>query len=94
MVRVLLVAVVTAVVAFAAPATVLASPPSNDNFANATVITSLPFTDTGDLAGTTTEPGEPQFCSTIAQTVWYTFTPTSSVTVRTDLSDLLLSELR
>src|SRR5206468_8558358 len=36
-----------------------ASAPTNDNFASAKPFSSLPFTDTVDLAGTTLEPGEP-----------------------------------
>src|SRR6266496_1865775 len=36
-----------------------AAPPTNDNFANATVITSTPFGDTVDIIAATLEPGEP-----------------------------------
>jgi len=50
-----------------------ASPPLNNFFVNATPMSPLPFTDTGDLNGTDTEPGELQFwnCSPMEQTVWY-----------------------
>jgi Ca2+-binding RTX toxin-like protein len=60
-----------------------ALPPANDNFASATVITSLPFNDSVDITEATTEAGEPQLCGA-AQTVWYAFTPTSDVVVRAD----------
>jgi hypothetical protein len=68
-----------------APAAV-ASPPDNDHFANADVVSGLPFTDSGDLAGMTTEEGEPSSaCSPSAvQTVWYAFTPTTTGTVRVE----------
>src|SRR5688572_13320320 len=67
---------------FAASKAAYASPPANDNFADADSISTLPFTDTGDLGGTTTEPGEPQFCSFLTQSVWYRFTPSSTVVIR------------
>lgn len=55
---------------------------SNDNFAAATVITGLPFTDTVDITGATAEPGEPfPSCAGGAatrSTVWYAFTPTAT----------------
>jgi hypothetical protein len=49
----------------------LASPPANDFFSSAQAVSSLPFSDSGDLNGTTTEPGEPQVCNFMNQTVWY-----------------------
>jgi hypothetical protein len=57
----------------------------NDTFANATPISSLPFSDTGSLNGNTTEPDEPQQCNILAQTAWYAFTPTGDTVVRADL---------
>jgi PKD repeat protein len=61
---------------------------SNDDFAAATVISTLPFSDSGDLSGTTTEPGEyPSICiSPIVQTVWYTFTPSTTTVIDVDLA--------
>lgn len=52
----------------------------NDNFADATVIISLPFDDTVSLILTSTESGEPtpSCTSIIEHTVWYTYTPTTS----------------
>jgi PKD repeat protein len=60
--------------------TALASPPQNDFFANADPINSLPFSDSGDLNGTSVEPGEFQFfnCSPMQQTVWYRVPATTS----------------
>lgn len=59
--------------------------PANDNFASATPVSSLPFADSGDLNGATTEPGEPQTCNSQAQTVWYKFTPSAGMVVNADL---------
>jgi hypothetical protein len=73
-----------ALLALALPAVALAQP-SNDNFANATVITTLPFSDTLDNTGATTEPGEPQPCNYSPQTVWYSFTPAANGVVRADM---------
>jgi PKD repeat protein len=58
-------------------------PPANDDFANATAISALPFVDSRsvDLTGATIEPGEPgASCISPAaeKTVWYGFTPTQS----------------
>lgn len=59
---------------------------ANDNFANATVVSALPFSDSGDLNGTTTEPGEPGGCFEQApQTVWYAFTPAADMVIKADL---------
>jgi PKD repeat protein len=63
-----------------------ASPPSNDLFADAQAISSLPFTDSGDLNGASTEPGEPQICTFQNQSVWYSFTPSVATTIRIDLN--------
>jgi PKD domain len=57
---------------------------TNDNFANATPITALPFTDTVDISTATLEPGEPAAPSCgfgMTRTVWYTFTPAASGSV-------------
>lgn len=66
--------------------TALAAGLPNDNFANATPISALPFSDSGDLNGTTPEPGEPQFCNSQVQTIWYAFTPAANTTVEADLN--------
>jgi len=53
-------------------------PPPNDDFASATVISGLPFSDIINNAAATTESGEPtSICSFGAaiRTAWYAFTP-------------------
>lgn len=58
----------------AGPASVaFAAPPSNDNFANAEVVTSLPFSQSINTSEATTEPGDPD-CAGNGPTVWYSFT--------------------
>src|SRR5437016_14206653 len=58
---------------------------SNDAFANATVISALPFSDVVDISAATTEAGEPpSSCSggsSSQRTVWYSFTPAVSAVV-------------
>lgn len=54
------------------------SPPPNDDFANATPVLALPFSDIVDAAAGTTETGEPTpSCAfgALSGTVWYAFTP-------------------
>jgi len=72
--------------ALGAPLPASASPGANDNFADAQPVSSLPFTDSGDLSGTTLEPGEPQACFGFSQSAWYVFTPSSNVSVSVDAS--------
>jgi hypothetical protein len=84
----LLVAVVVGLGMVAGPSRALASPPGNDNFVSAIPVPSLPFTDSGDLGGTTIEPGEQNFCISQEQTVWYSFTPSSNVLVQADATGL------
>jgi PKD repeat protein len=65
-------------------------PPGNDDFASATPVGALPFSDTQDLSTATAEPAEPQpgcfNTSNTSNTVWYSFTAqtTESVTATTD----------
>jgi PKD domain len=70
------------------PATASAASPSNDDFANATLIdpSSLPFSDVVDNTQATTEPGEPADCIVppVQQTVWYAITPTVDGTLQAD----------
>ena len=62
--------------------------PSNDDFAGAIVIGSLPYTNTESTQGATEELGEPltSSCSseTMATTVWYTFTPSTDLLMQAD----------
>jgi hypothetical protein len=81
-----LVAVVVGLGMVAGPGAALASPPANDNFVAAMPIPSLPFTDSGDLGGTTTEPGEQSFCVFQEETVWYSFTPSTNTVIQVDPS--------
>jgi hypothetical protein len=64
-----------------------ASPPDNDNFVDAAVVSSLPFADSGDLAGMSSEPDEPSHaCLPMpAPTVWYVYTAPTSGHIRVDL---------
>jgi hypothetical protein len=58
------------------PSVVAASAPTNDNFAAATAITSLPYSATIDLSNATVEPNEDiSTCYASSRTVWYRFTP-------------------
>lgn len=54
--------------------------PRNDNFAAATPVGSIPFSDTPNLLAATAEPGEPA-CGGGRHTVWYSYTPTAPVTL-------------
>ncbi len=80
--------VLVGILALVTAPTAHASPPANDNFADADVVATLPFTDSGDLATTTIEPGEPpSFCVPGAtRSAWYTFTPAASGAVEVDLT--------
>jgi trimeric autotransporter adhesin len=65
------------------PATV----PNNDNFANATAIFSIPFTDSTDTTLATTEAGDPvPACGDGSRnkSVWYSYTATANGTVQVD----------
>jgi hypothetical protein len=55
--------------------------PPNDDFANATHVTAVPFNDTVDhLIAATVEPNEPLPCAggAMLSTVWWAFTPSSN----------------
>jgi hypothetical protein len=57
---------------------------TNDNFANATVISSLPFSITTDNYGATFEPGEPNpSCGNgyNLSTIWYAYTPSTNMSL-------------
>lgn len=64
----------------------LGVPPSNDAFSSATVIGSLPFEDNVSTAEATLEANEPPSACAFdeTKTVWYSFTPVSSITVASD----------
>jgi len=59
--------------------------PANDNFADATVIAAIPFSDgPHSTANATTEPGEPVPCGSIGATVWYSFTANENAVITAD----------
>lgn len=65
--------------------TAFAAPPPNDHFANATVITALPFSEVVGITEATIEPGEPIDAPYYqGRSVWYSFTPTADDVVRID----------
>ena len=68
------------------PGIASAAPPSNDNFGSRVTASSLPFSDTRITTEATTEAGEPQpnCVFSIVRTVWYEFTPSSSMILRAD----------
>lgn len=68
--------------------------PINDDFANAKVITALPFHESIDNTQTTVEPGESHFCGSTPETksVWYSFTPANNVTITADMSGSSFSD--
>lgn len=55
-------------------------PPPNDDFKNATVISSPGFRDTVDISGASVETGEPtpDCAYDMGHTIWYAFAPTES----------------
>jgi hypothetical protein len=58
----------------------IAQPPANDDFASATVVSGLPFTDQLSTTEATTAADDPE-CAGRGATVWYSFTPTSDLRV-------------
>jgi PKD repeat protein len=65
-------------VAFAAPA--------NDNFADAIIITTLPFSDEVSNIDATSETDEPRSCGVSTRTVWYMFTATAARVLKVDMA--------
>ncbi len=64
-----------------------AQAPANDDFANRTIVSATPFTDTVSAAAATLEGTDPlPNCGplTIANTVWYGFTPAADVVIIAD----------
>ncbi|AGZ41245.1 PKD domain-containing protein [Actinoplanes friuliensis] len=63
--------------------------PSNDNFAAAVQVGTLPFSDTRNYTGATREDREPQSCVFSSATAWYSYTPatTGSISARTITGD-------
>ena len=69
-----------------APVSAYAAAPSNDNFADRTPVTALPFTSSQNTAEAGEEVGEPMpDCGYgVGKTVWYEYTPTTSGMVQVD----------
>jgi len=57
---------------------VIAPPPPNDDFNQATVAPSIPFTVNEDVTNATVAPDDP-FCVNRNQTVWFAFTPSTNI---------------
>ncbi len=77
----LLVAGITTIAAGPASAAV----PTNDDFANATLITTMPFTDaTVNTTEATTQATDPTVCGGAAHSVWYAYTSDRDGTVTFD----------
>ena len=68
---------ITAILLSMSVSTALAEAPSNDNFADATVIDNFPFNQTVDTTEATIEPGDPISCYGQNNSVWYMYTPTN-----------------
>jgi hypothetical protein len=68
------------------------APPVNDDFDHATVVSSLPFSETIDVSSATTADDDPySYCGSHVRTVWYAVTPDrdGAIVVDTDGSDYL-----
>ena len=63
-------------------------PPPNDDFVDATAVSSIPFTDTTTTEGATLEPGEPQPGCPYEHggSIWYAFTPLETASVMAEIS--------
>jgi len=59
-----------------------AAQPANDNFASATVVASVPYSTSQSTLESTLEPLEPTPCNILGSTVWYTFTPAVTASVK------------
>ena len=70
--------------ALAVPGLANASPPANDQFAGATPIAALPFTDSADTLELTTELSEPLPCWFVSQTAWWSYTAPADGAIRVD----------
>jgi hypothetical protein len=64
----------------------MAAPPVNDLFADAISIDSLPFSHSLDNTEATVEADEQQWCNSMPNTVWYSFTAASAGAIRIDMA--------
>jgi hypothetical protein len=74
----LLLALTLTLVTLATQRVALAAAPSNDNFANATLIPAAGFVDRINTSEATLESNEPSYCYPISNSVWYKFSAGSS----------------
>lgn len=80
-----LIAAIAAIAVVSTTQLALAATPENDDFDSATLISSLPFTDTMSTVEATAAPDDPSTCFTTAYSVWYSYTPAVTTDVYTDL---------
>ena len=71
----LLIVAATVAAAFVIPGAARSAVPNNDNFANASVIDSLPFSQSLATGDATAEQDEPSYCIGLPHSVWYRYTP-------------------
>ncbi len=69
--------IVTMIVASISAGSALAAPPANDNIADATVLTSFPYSESINTTEATIEPDDPSTCIGRYKSIWYTYAPTS-----------------
>lgn len=74
--------VVVLTLAMTQVASALAEPPPNDELANATPITSFPFSDSVDMTAATVSPGDPSGCGDPTQNIWYTHSTSRNELIR------------
>jgi hypothetical protein len=80
-----LVSVALALILAAVPAGTAFGQPGSDDLADATPVTSLPFTDSVDASEATMQAGEPDFeCAPVHATVWFSLTLGRSTFVTVD----------
>lgn len=64
---------------------VIPLPPPNDDFDNATVVPSMPFSVSENATNATVAPDDPFGCAGRNQTVWYAFTPNTNIRLEANL---------
>ena len=77
----------------AVPAAVAAAAPSNDLYANATTIASLPYTEAIDLTEATDDAGFPPCEAGAHRRIWYSFTASTDDAIRVSVGGDTTAEL-
>ncbi|MFD9700162.1 hypothetical protein [Lentzea sp. NPDC059081] len=80
--RALMIGAAAVLAAALAPGTAHAAPPANDDFADATVVTALPFSSTVDTREGTAANDDPTSCDWSTSSVWYRYTAPADGFVR------------